>query len=163
MKAMVIFDTRYGNTEKIAKSFEAGLHQAGIETLCVNARDVTLDGSLNRCDLICIGAPTEWHRASRPMRGLLRKLKGIDFSGKYGFAFDTKLSRTLSGSAAKSIENELRHLGLRIVAPRESATVLLVSGKVGGAYLKEGEEERFEQIGAQVGTALAARTGTTWA
>jgi hypothetical protein len=30
-------------------------------------------------------------------------------------------------------------------------------GATSGARLKEGEEKRFEQIGAQVGTALAAR------
>ena len=58
LRACVVFDTRYGNTEKIAKSIETGLKEAGVQTLCVNAKDVAVD-SLKQYDLICVGAPTE--------------------------------------------------------------------------------------------------------
>jgi hypothetical protein len=34
-------------------------------------------------------------------------------------------------------------------------------GAATGARLKEGEERRFEQVGLQVGSALAARVGVT--
>ena len=158
MRACVIFDTRYGNTEKIAESFETGLKGAGIQTACVNARDVAVD-SLKQYDLISVGAPTEAFTASKPMKEFLGKLKSIDLSGRYGFAFDTKLDWRLSGSAAKFIEKELNNLGLQIIAPRESAIVFTLRerGAITGARLKEGEEKRFEQIGTQVGTALAAR------
>jgi flavodoxin len=153
IKAIVIFDTRYGNTEKIARSFEAGLKEAGIQSVCVNARDVAID-SLKQYDLICVGAPTEGFTASKPMKEFLGKLKSTDLSGKYGFAFDTKLDWRFSGSAAKFIEKELSNLSLRIVAPRESAIVsaLKERGAITGARLKEGEEERFKQVGLQVGT-----------
>jgi flavodoxin len=162
MRACVIFDTRYGNTEKIAKSLETGLKKAGIETVCVNAKDVAVD-SLKQYDLICVGAPTEAFTASKPMKEFLGKLKSIDLSGKYGFAFDTKLDWRFSGSAAKFIEKELNNLGLQIIAPRESAIVfsLKETGEITGARLKEGEEERFEQIGLQVGTMTAQSGGQT--
>jgi len=152
----VIFDTRYGNTEKIARSFEKGLKEAGLQTVCVNARDVTVE-SLKEYDLICVGAPTEAFSASKRMKEFLGKLKSIDLSGKYGFAFDTKLDWRLSGSAAKFIEKELNNLGLRMIAPRESAVVLTLKekGAITGARLKEGEEKRFGQIGLQVGTTKA--------
>ena len=152
MRACVVFDTRYGNTEKIAKSFETGLKEAGIQTVCVNAKDLGVD-SLKQYELICVGAPTEAFTASKPMKEFLGKLKSIDLSGKYGFAFDTKLDWRFSGSAAKFIEKELNNLGLQIIAPHESATVfsLKEKGAITGARLKEGEEKRFEQIGKQVG------------
>jgi len=51
MRASVVFDTRYGNTEKIARSLETGLKEAGIQTVCVNAKDVAID-SLKQDDLI---------------------------------------------------------------------------------------------------------------
>ena len=158
MRACVIFDTRYGNTEKIARSFETGLKEAGIQTVCVNARDVAVD-SLKQYDLICVGAPTEAFTASKPMKEFLAKLKSIDLSGKCGFAFDTKLDSRFSGSAAKLVEKELSNKGLKIIAPRESALVFSLKerGAIASARLKEGEEKRFEQIGTQVGTALAAR------
>ena len=159
MRAYVIFDTRYGNTEKIAKSFETGLKEAGVQTVCVNAKDVAVD-SLKQYDLICVGAPTEAFSASKPMKEFLGKLKSVDLSGKHGFAFDTKLDWRLSGSAAKFIEKELNNLGLEVIAPHESARVfnLKERGAISGATLKEGEEKRFEQIGLQVGT-ITAQSG----
>jgi len=162
MRACVIFDTRYGNTEKIAKSFETGLKEAGIQTVCVNAKDVPVD-SLKQYDLICVGAPTEGFTASKPMKKFLGKLKSIDLSGRYGFAFDTRLDWRLSGSAAKFIEKELNNLGLQIIAPRESAIVFALkeTGTITGASLKEGEEKRFEQIGLQIGTMKAQSGGQT--
>jgi len=162
MRACVIFDTRYGNTEKVARSFETGLKEAGIQTVCVNAKDVAVD-SLKQYDLICVGAPTEAFTASKPMKEFLGKLKSTDLSGKYGFAFDTKLDSRFSGSAAKFIEKELSNKGLQIIAPRESALVFSLKerGATTGARLKEGEEKRFGQVGLQVGSALAARVGVT--
>src|SRR5271166_1352105 len=149
MEALVIFDSRYGNTEKIARSLDAGLRQAGIETVCVNAKSVAVDGSLAQYDLLCIGAPTEWRTASKSAKALLGRLKGVDLSGKYGFAFDTRYSSRLSGSAAKLIEKELKNRGTLMIAPYESA---IVAGAHGGAILlEEGEEERFRQIGSRVG------------
>jgi len=156
MRACVIFDTRYGNTGRIARSFETGLREAGFQTVCVNAKELAGD-SLKEYDLICVGAPTEWLTASKPIKEFLGKLKKTDLSGKYGFAFDTRLSAPLSGSAAKFIEKELKDLGLQIIVPRESAIVFSVKKEEGGVRLKEGEEKRFEQVGTQVGIALTAR------
>lgn len=155
MKAYVVFDSRYGNTGKIARSLEAGLKEAGIQTECANARDVTVN-SLKQCDLICIGTPTETLSASKPMQEFLEKLKSVDLSGKYCFAFDTKSSPGIFGSGAKFVEKELKSLGLLRIAPRESA-IVFTGGTTSGARLKEGEEKRFEQIGLRVGTALAAK------
>ena len=158
MKACVIFGSRYGNTERIARSFESGLREAGVETVCVNERDVAADSSLRQYDLLCVGAPTEKLTASHPVKEFLGKLRGIDLSGKLGFAFDTNFHFLLSGSAAKHIENELKRLGLQIIAPRESAVVFIPKGgKESDVRLKEGEEKRFEQIGTKVGAALVAR------
>ena len=163
VRACVVFDTRYGNTERIARSIDAGLMLAGIRSECFNSKDVS-PVSLVEYDLICIGAPTEWLTASRPIKEFLRCMRDVDLAGRYGYAFDTKLDRPLSGSAAKHIEGELRDFGLRMVAPHESARVFLVDGKVGNAGLLRGEVRRFEQVGTQLGlqaktTALARAAG----
>jgi flavodoxin len=152
-KAIVLFTSRYGNTEKIARALESGLKEAGVETSCFEAGEVAVD-SLNQYALICAGAPTEQHTASKPMKALLQNLKGVNLSGKYGFAFDTRFDMPLSGSAAKFIEKELKDRGILIIASRESAIVI---GGTKGSVLKEGEEERFKQVGARVGAALVAK------
>ena len=82
IKAIIVFDTRYGNTEKIAKSFETGLKEAGVQTACINVKDVAVD-SLKQYDLICVSAPTEAFTASKPMKQFLGKLKSTDLSVSY--------------------------------------------------------------------------------
>ena len=165
MKAIVIYHTRFGNTERIAKSLEMGLKEAsGIEdVVCTNVRDIVSalddDDSLKEYDIICIGAPTEGFSAPKPIKEFLAKLKRANLAGKYGFAFDTKVDSKLSGSAAKFIEKELKSQGLQIIAPRESAIVFALKemGEITGARLKEGEDERFKHIGLQLGTELLAK------
>ena len=164
MKAIVIYHTRYGNTERIAKSLEIGLKEAsGIhQVVCTNVRDVVsaADGDLlKEYDIICIGAPTEGFSAPKPIKEFLVKLKRVNLAGKYGFAFDTKVDSKLSGSAAKFIEKELKSQGFQIIASRESAIVFALKemGTITGARLKEGEDKRFKQIGLQLETKHPAK------
>jgi flavorubredoxin len=160
-RAVVIFDTLFGNTEKIAKALAKGIGQNGVQVDCLNIKDVDVD-NLGQYSLIVIGAPTQMFTASRTMKAFLSRLKGRSFADRFGFAFDTKLDSRLSGSAAKFIEHELDDIGLRIVAPRESAIVFQVKG--GGkttARLKEGEEERFVGIGVVIGKTLIAKRPLT--
>jgi flavodoxin len=156
MRSCVIYGSRYGNTEKIARSLEAGLRAAGVETICVNQTDVKVD-ALNQYDLLCVGAPTEMFTAYKPTKEFLAALS-VDLPGKYGFAFDTKIGSHFSGSASKLIEKELTGHGLKIIAPRESAIVFTEKG-VSGAHLKEGEEARFEQIGRELGAKISRLQG----
>ena len=157
MKAIVLYNSRFGSTEKIAKSVEIGLKAAGrIETVaCTNTSDIPSLDSLKEYDILCIGAPTENMSATKSMKEFLARLKDADLSGKYGFAFDTKLDSRFSGSAAKYIEKELVNQGLRVIAPRESAIVSSIKerGAMVGSRLKEGEEKRFEEVGRLVGNA----------
>jgi flavodoxin len=155
MKAIIIFDTRYGNTEKIAKSIEKGLKESGSETICINVKDTNVD-LLKQYDLICVGAPTEWHTLSKPMKEFLNRVHRNELSGKFGFAFDTRLDIRFSGSAAKLIEKNLKSCGLQIIASLESAIVFRPREGASNIVLKEGEEAKFEQIGARIGAALAA-------
>jgi flavodoxin len=153
-RACVVYDSRFGNTERIAKALEAGLREAGVETTCAVSRDVKPD-SLMQYDLVCIGAPTEAFSAFKPTKEFLGRLEGASLSGKRAFAFDTRVDWRLSGSAAKYIEKELEGLGLQIAAPRESAFVSTVreGGTITGAKLKKGEEKRFEEVGRKLGEA----------
>jgi flavorubredoxin len=158
IKAIVVYSTRYGNTERIAKSLVLGLKEAGVICLSSNASEVEFN-SLKACDLICVGGPTEAFSASKPMKQFLEKLELLDLRGKFGFAFDTKIDSRFSGSAAKTIEKKLDESGMRIVLPRESA---IVEGNTKVANLKASEEKRFQEIGLRLGNAtLAAKRGIT--
>jgi flavorubredoxin len=152
---VVIYDSKFGNTERIAKSLAEGLERAGIETACVNTNDVKAE-SLKDYDFIAIGAPTQMFTASRPMKDFLLKLEGVEgLRGKHGFAFDTKFESRLSGSASKYIEKRLKELGMEIVKPRQSAIVKKTEGP-----LEEGAAGAFERIGFYIGTSLARNEKT---
>jgi flavodoxin len=148
-QGIVIFDSKFGNTERIATSLAGGLQRAGLETTCINTSNVSVD-SLKNYDFIAIGAPTQMFSASKPMKDFLLKLQHVqDLKGKSGFAFDTKYASALSGSAAKSIEKRLEELGMEIVRPRQSAIVQKSEGPLEG-----GEVEAFDRIGFDIGTSL---------
>lgn len=155
MKAIILFDTLFGNTERIASCLARGLQEAEVQAESVNIKAARID-RLAEYDLLALGAPTQYFTASKPLKEFLERLKGLDLKGRRGFAFDTKLESRLSGSAAKFIEKELQELGLDIVRPRSSAIVTgqKKGDKVGQAVLKDGMEELFEQIGKEIGALL---------
>lgn len=80
MKAIVIYHTRFGNTERIAKSLKIRLKEAaGIQdVVCRNVRDIVsaVDDSLKEYDIICIGAPTEGFSAPKPIKEFPYKAQG---------------------------------------------------------------------------------------
>jgi len=156
MSAAVLFSTRYGTTEKVARAFETGLREAGMQTVCMNTQQVAPE-SLKQYDLICVGGPTEVFGATSAIKEFLKSASATDLEGKFGFAFDTKLDSHMSGSAAKYIEHSLDDQGLHMVAHRESAIVTTKKegGKTVGAELRAGEEERFVQLGTDIGTKTA--------
>jgi flavorubredoxin len=143
-KAIVIYDTQFGNTEKIAKALASGIKEQGVQVNCVKVDAVDIN-RLAEYDLLAIGGPTIAFGVSKPMKALLGRLEGVELRGKKAFAFDTKSSFIFAGSAAKGIEGKLKGLGMNIVKPYSSA---IVKGKEGP--LEEGAEEMFKQIGVEI-------------
>jgi flavorubredoxin len=143
-KAIVIYDTQFGNTEKIAKALASGIKEQGVQVNCVKVDVVDVD-KLAEYDLLAIGGPTTAFGVSKPMKDLLEKLGGVELRGKKGFAFETKVHFIFTGSAAKAIEGKMKGLGVSVVRPYSSA---IVKGREGP--LEEGEEETFKRIGAEI-------------
>ena len=143
-RAIVIYDTKFGNTEKIATALARGMEKQGVRVDCVKTDEVDID-KLVEYDLLAIGGPTHAFSISKPMKAFLEKLKRVDFKGKKAFAFDTKYKSWWAGSAGKGIEKTLKRLGMSIVKPHASA---IVTGSEGP--LKDGMEEMFEQIGSEM-------------
>jgi flavorubredoxin len=147
-KAIVIYDTKFGNTEKIAKALAEGMKQKGIDVDCVNVKEIQI-GKLNEYDLLAIGGPTHAFGLSKPMKAFLEEVKGTDLRGKKAFAFDTKLRSRFSGSAGRKIEKRLGKLRMIVVRPHASA---IFNSKE--ARLEEGAEETFRQIAAEIAASL---------
>ena len=147
-KAIVIYDTQFGNTEKVAKALASGIREQEVQVDCVKVDEVDVN-KLAEYDLLAIGGPTLAFGMSKPVKDLLGKLEGIDLRGKKAFAFDTKMRFIFSGSAAKGIEGRLKGLGMSTIKPCSSA---IVKGRDGP--LEEGAEEMFRQIGAEISRSI---------
>ena len=143
-KAIVLFDTKFGNTEKIAKALALGMEKQEIEVDCVNVENAQID-TLAEYDLVAIGGPTHGFSMSAPMKTFVKKLENLNLKNKSAFAFDTRTGSRFWGSAAKSIEKRLKGIGMVIVKSRSSATVKGLKGP-----LQEGMEKKFEKIGAEL-------------
>jgi flavorubredoxin len=146
-KVIVLYDTLFGNTERVAKALAKGI-QRHCEVDCLNIKNADTD-NIAQCNLVAVGAPTQAFSASKPMKEFLAKLEKMNLAGRYGFAFDTNLDSRFSGSAAKYIEKRLQDIGIEIMWPRASA---IVNGGTKDAVLRDGEIEIFETLGDEIGT-----------
>ena len=116
MNALVVYDTMYGNTERIARAIAGRLGGARL----IKAEEAeTLAGQ--PCDLLIVGGPTERHAVSPAMRALLDDLPRGACQGTRAAAFDTRyrMSALLAGSAASWIAGRLKRAGASLVLPPE--------------------------------------------
>ncbi len=147
-KAIIVYDTKFGNTERIAKALASGMEEQGISANCLKTDEADIN-RLDEYDLLAVGGPTHAFGTSQPMKAFLKRLEGVDLGGKKAFAFDTKMKSRFAGSAAKRIEKALKHLRMDVVRSHASA---IVKGSEGP--LENGMEDTFRQIGAEIAKAI---------
>jgi flavodoxin I len=136
MKALVVYDSVYGNTRVIAQAIGDAI-PAEVEVLPVGEVSAS---ELEAYDLLIVGAPTHGGRPSEGVRAFLDQiqspaLEGIDVAG-----FDTRVTNKLArilGFAAPKIAKALKKKGGTLVG---SPGDFYVTG--GEGPLQEGEVER---------------------
>src|SRR5471032_332717 len=65
MRAVVIFESMYGNTRQVAEHIGDGLRAASVEVSVLPVGSATRD-ALEWADLVVVGGPTHAHAISRP-------------------------------------------------------------------------------------------------
>jgi flavodoxin len=136
MKTLVVYDSTYGNTEKIAKAIGAALTG---DVKVQKAGEVNV-AELSSYDLLVIGAPTYGGRPMPTVADFMNKIPEGAVKGKNTAAFDTRIPTKLVklfGFAADRIAKSLQDKGANLVVPAEG---FFVTGKNGP--LKDGEVER---------------------
>jgi hypothetical protein len=168
MKALVVYESMFGNTREIAEAVVAGLS----DQVDVTLHDVGSGppGDLSGWDLVVLGAPTHAFSLSRPSTradaiaqggtegsassGLREWMESLTAPapGQAFACFDTRASavRHLPGSAAHKVSRLARSLGFSVIG-RES---FWVSGTPGP--LVEGDLERARLWGTALARELSA-------
>ena len=155
MKALVIYDSFFGNTEKIAQAIGEALSSHGeVQVLKVsNAKLEHLAG----LSLLVVGSPTRAFRPSPAISSFLGRIPANGLQGIKVAAFDTGISLQdansailsffvkLFGYAAKPIAAKLAKKGGALAIPPEG---FFVRGSEGP--LKEGELDRVADWAKQI-------------
>ena len=144
MKTLVIYDTLYGCTEKIARAIGGGI-EGEVKVVKVGEADAA---ELGVYDLIIVGSPTQGGRHTRAIQAFFKDVPANALKGKKAAAFDTRMKSwwvKVFGWAADRIAGDLKDKGGNLVAPAEA---FFVKGTKGP--LVDGEEERAAAWGKQI-------------
>ena len=155
MKALIVYDSVFGNTEKVAQSIGVVLGPQGqVETLLVGK--VTLD-QLRGLEILIVGSPTRSFRPTPAISQFLKALPKNHLAGINVATFDTRIwLNTIDsaafrflvdkgGYAANTMAKALTKKGGNPIVSPEG---FLVTGEQGP--LKEGELERAAEWAREI-------------
>ena len=138
MHALVVYDSQFGNTERIAAAIADTLRTTGEVRLAHIDPAHPLD--LEDVDLLLLGCPTQGWRPTKAMQALLVDLTTQQLHGRAVACFDTRFQkpRWITGSAAHRMAASLQRMGVTLLVPPESFFVEgtegpLLTGELGRA------------------------------
>ncbi|HSF83943.1 MAG TPA: flavodoxin family protein [Anaerolineales bacterium] len=140
MKSLVVYFSKFGNTQMVAEAVAERLASRG-EVVVISSDKLTKDIFEGR-DLIVMGSPTHKMNLPEAVRPVFEKLPRRILRGKQVAAFDTsyKMSWWLNQfTAGKRLAQKLRRLGGRRIVPAE---IFHVTGREGPLYAGELERAR---------------------
>jgi len=146
LKALIIYDSKFGNTEKIARAIGEAITPLG-KVKVVKVGDAN-PSELSSIDFLIVGSPTHAGRATRATKEFLKKIPANALENVGVAAFDTRFSAEdkgigvrillrVLGYAAGRMANRLEHKGGHLAAEPEGFIVEDSEGP-----LKKGELER---------------------
>jgi flavodoxin I len=138
MKTLIVYDSVYGNTEKIARAMAEAITPSGeVEVLQVGEANPS---ELESLDLLIVGSPTHAGRPTPAVQDFLSKITQQSLKGIKVAAFDTRVTSKFAkifGNAAGRMGRYLAKKGSVLIASPEN---FFVTGREGP--LTEGEPER---------------------
>ena len=105
-KAIIIYETRSGNTEMMAKAIETGLKESGVEVGLKKGARANAD-DLKDMDAIVLGSPTYVRNLIAAMKTFLFEMDKADLKGKVGAAFG---SYGWSGESIEILTETMKNL-----------------------------------------------------
>jgi len=153
MKILIVYDSAWGNTEKIAQAI-AGSFGPPDEVAIYRASNVT-PGEIKGNDLVFIGSPTQSGRPTKLMQDFLDHLS--DMQGSHIAVFDTRLTNKFAvifGFAARKMADNLKNKGGVIVGSPEG---YFVKGSKGP--LVDGELERAAKWAKNISESRKIKAG----
>lgn len=145
-KALIVYDSMWGSTEKIAYALREGIEEAGIHVTIRNLKNTHISNVITdviSSKLILLGSPTLNNTMLPTMGGFLTYLKGLRPKNRMGFVFG---SYGWGGQAVGEIEKIIKDLSwdmpvesinLNYVPDEKELLDVRKKGKKLGKYVKK--------------------------
>ncbi|MEM3549957.1 MAG: flavodoxin domain-containing protein [Candidatus Bathyarchaeia archaeon] len=150
VRVIVVFESRYGNTERAAESITEGINEiGGIEVSLKELKEVDLK-AIPGYDAILIGSPNHLGSPTRGIKAFIDKLGQMQLVGKKFAVFDTYMGMDVE-KAVKKMEKRLgeKAPGLRRLTAGLSIKVQGIKGPV-----LEGELIKCKEFGKKIAAQL---------
>ncbi|MCD6567504.1 MAG: FprA family A-type flavoprotein [Dehalococcoidia bacterium] len=105
-RTIIIYESRVGKTEMMAKAIEEGIKEAGVDAVLKRATNAKAKDLAN-FDAVVLGSPTYHHNMIQPMQTFLFEMEKANLKGKVGASFG---SYGWSGEAVQMMSDTMKHI-----------------------------------------------------
>jgi len=149
-QAIVVYESKYGNTRRVAEAIVDGMNQVpGMEAVLTELNEVD-PAHIDEFDVILVGSPNHMGRATKNVSKFIDKLGKLNLARKQGEVFDTYLAKDFAkavGKMEKQIGDKVPSLSL--LTPGLSVRVDGMKGPI-----SEGELPRCREFGLKIATRM---------
>ena len=149
MKALIVYESKYGNTEKIAFAISSGMKEVGMTDVVVKKAEDVASEDFKSADIWVVGGPTHMFSATGGPKSAIKTGIKSGLEGKKATFFDTRYDMKVGSGAAEKLKSIAEKEGLKLAIEPE---VFIVTGNKGP--LAEGEEAKAAQFGRKIAGAL---------
>ena len=153
-KAIIIYESIYGNTKKVADAVAKGIGESGeIDCTVAKTGEVHHTDDLAKFDAVIFGSPNHNQEPSRNMLKFIERASIVDLEAKMGAAFDTYTGGN-KGIAVRKLEQEISQKISCITFVIDGFSAQVEDRK---GPLAKGEIDRAVEFGKQVAAKILGK------
>lgn len=151
VKVLVVYDTRYGNTKRVAETIVEGINEIESVEAVLKEPEQIEPAEAPEYDLILIGSPNHYGGPTGGIKEFIDGLEKIGLEGKPGAVFDTYLGAGFFEKAVKRMEKRINEKapGLKLIVPGLSVRVEKSRGPI-----VDGELPKCRDFGKKIARQL---------
>jgi len=146
MKALIVYDTKYGNTKKVAELIGEGLKSIEEnEVIIEKAEEIDLNKE-EIYDLILIGSPNHYGTYTKPIKNFISNLPESSLKGNSYAVFDTFMYKNYQ-RVVKGMEKHIKEVMPNMTKKSPSLSIRVASNK---GPIKDDELPRCKEFGIKL-------------
>ena len=149
MSVLIVYESKYGNTKKVAETIGEGITEAGKEIHVTHVKEVEND-TVKDFDVILIGSPTYVGSPAKSIKKFIKSLVDMSLQGKSYAVFDTQMGGTGGGFLRNTVKKMEEQIEKTIPDLKKIISGLQVGVKGIKGPLSDGELSRCKNFGIEL-------------